>query len=92
MRIEFDSKKDAINQQKHGISLAMAEFLDWEMAIIEQDSRFEYGEVRFIGLSPLDVRLYTVVFIIRSPNIRVISLRKSNKKEVQRYEQFKNSR
>ena len=53
MRIEFDSKKDAIKKQKHGISLAMAEFLDWEMAIIEQDSRFEYGEVRFIGLSPL---------------------------------------
>jgi hypothetical protein len=89
MKIEFDPTKDAINQQKHGISLAMAEFLDWASAVIEQDSRFEYGELRFIALSPLDGRVYTVVFTVRNPNIRIISLRKSNKKEVFRYEQLK---
>ncbi len=85
MKIEFDPTKDAINQVKHGISLAMAEFLDWETAVIEPDNRFEYGEIRFIGLSPLDGRVYTVVFTYREPNIRVISLRKSNKKEVNKY-------
>jgi hypothetical protein len=85
MNIEFDPEKDSINQTKHGISLAMAAFLHWETALIEADNRFDYGELRFIALSPLDSRIYTVVFTYRKPNIRVISLRKSNKKEVQRY-------
>lgn len=85
MKIEFDPTKDAINKVKHGISLAMAEFLDWNTAIVEPDNRFEYGELRFIGLSPLDGRIYTVIFTYRNPNIRIISLRKSNKKEVNKY-------
>lgn len=49
MNIEFDPEKDSINQTKHGISLAMAAFLDWEAALIEVDNRFDYGELRFIA-------------------------------------------
>lgn len=85
MNIEFDPIKDAINQQKHGISLAMAQFLDWETAVVKADNRFDYGELRFIAISPLDGRVYTAVFTHREPNIRVISLRKSSLKEVKEY-------
>jgi len=32
MRIEFDPAKDASNQEKHGLSLALAAGLDWDEA------------------------------------------------------------
>jgi hypothetical protein len=34
MRIEFDPAKDLANQDKHGVSLAMAVELDWEAALV----------------------------------------------------------
>jgi uncharacterized DUF497 family protein len=33
MDIEFDPVKDASNQAKHGVSLALAAELDWDAAI-----------------------------------------------------------
>jgi uncharacterized protein len=32
VQIEFDPKKDSINQQKHGVSLEEAENLEWHRA------------------------------------------------------------
>jgi uncharacterized DUF497 family protein len=92
MKIEFDPTKDVANKEKHGISLAMAEFLDWEVALIVQDNRFDYGELRFIAISPLDGRVYTAVFTHRDPNIRIISLRKANPKEVTEYVHYNEKR
>ena len=34
MTVEFDPVKDAANQAKHGVSLAMAGDLDWEAALV----------------------------------------------------------
>ena len=45
MHIEFDPVKDASNQTKHGVSLGMADELDWESALVWVDDRFEYNEV-----------------------------------------------
>ena len=47
MRIEFDSAKDAANQAKHGVSLALAGELDWEAALVWIDNRFEYPGVAY---------------------------------------------
>ncbi len=52
MRIEFDSAKDAANQAKHGVTLALAGELDWEAALVWVDDRFEYNEIRIIALAP----------------------------------------
>ena len=52
MRIEFDPAKDAANQEKHGVSLALAGDLDWEAALVWVDDRFEYSEMRMIALAP----------------------------------------
>lgn len=92
MKIEFDPIKNTINQGKHGVSLAMAEFLDWETAVIRIDNRFDYGETRFIGLSPLDGRIYSVVYTDREDVKRIISLRKSNNKEVNEYVSYNERR
>lgn len=40
------------NQDKYGVSLAMAAELDWETALVWVDERIEYGETRMITLAP----------------------------------------
>jgi hypothetical protein len=52
MTVEFDPVKDAANQAKHGVFLAMAGDLDGEAALVWVDERFEYGESRMIALAP----------------------------------------
>ena len=74
MRIEFDPTKDASNQLKHGVSLAMAAELDWDAAWVWVDRRFEYTEI-----------LYCVAFVDRGDVRRIISLRRANRREVKHY-------
>lgn len=85
MRVEFDPAKDAANQAKHGVSLAMAGDLDWEAALVWFDERFEYGESRMIALAPQTEILYCVAFVDRGEVRRVISLRRANRREVKHY-------
>lgn len=85
MKITFDSKKDAINQAKHGISLAMAADLDWNSAFVWIDKRKEYGERRQAALAVLNDRLHSVVFVDRIDCRRIISLRKCNEREAKVY-------
>lgn len=86
MEIEFDSRKDSINREKHGVSLALAVALDWEAALAWVDDRFEYGETRIVALVPLGDVLYYVAFVEKSSTRRIISLRRANRREVRRYE------
>lgn len=85
MRIEFDPGKDASNQSKHGVSLALAVELDWEAALVWVDDRFEYGEARMIALAPKTGILYYVAFVDRGEARRIISLRRANRREVKHY-------
>lgn len=85
MIIEFDPTKDLINQAKHGVSLAMAQFLNWETAVIDLDDRFNYGEVRLVALGLLDQRVYHISFTERETARRIISFRKANSREVRKY-------
>lgn len=85
MRIEFDHAKDAENQAKHGVSLALAAELDWDAALVWINGRFEYGEVRMIALSPKTDTLYYVAFTDRADVRRIISLRRATRREVKHY-------
>ena len=87
MRIEFDPAKDATNQTKHGVSLALAGELDWEAALVWVDDRFEYDELRMIALAPKTEILYCVAFVDRGNVRRIISLRRANRREVKHYVQ-----
>ena len=87
MRIEFDRAKDAANQAKHGVSLALAGELDWDAALVWVDERFEYDEIRVIALAPKTGILYYVAFVDRGEVRRVISLRRANRREVKYYVQ-----
>jgi uncharacterized protein len=85
MRIEFDPNKDEANQNKHGVSLSLANSLDWDEALVWIDDRFEYGEQRMIALAPDTGIVYYVAFVDRKEVRRVISLRRANRKEVKHY-------
>jgi uncharacterized protein len=85
VRIEFDPAKDAANQAKHGVSLAFASELNWDVALVWVDDRFEYGEMRMIALAPETETLYYVAFVERGTAFRIISLRRANRREVKHY-------
>lgn len=85
MKVEFDPTKDASNQAKHGVSLALAEALEWETALVWVDTRHEYGELRMIALAPQTGVLYYVAFVDRGEARRIISLRRANRREVKHY-------
>ncbi len=87
MQIEFDPEKDAPNLEKHGVSLALAEQLDWDAALVWVDERFPYAELRMIALAPETNTLYYVAFAEKDETRRIISLRRATRREVTHYVQ-----
>ena len=87
MKITYDQAKSGANERKHGVSLALAEAINWPSVWCAPDDRKDYGELREIGYAVIDARLYCVVFTQRGEAFRVISLRKANNREIERYEE-----
>lgn len=85
MEIVFDKAKEKANIAKHGVSLAAAATLEWDLLLAKPDTRHEYGEPRWIGYAPIGKRVYCVVYTDRDGKRRIISLRKANGREVKRY-------
>ena len=91
IKIEYDQVKNAINLAKHGVSFERVSELDFDSAIVTQDIRNDYGEIRFIGYAMLNLRLYCLVWTPRNGYMRPISFRKANKREIKDYEIQKSS-
>lgn len=87
VEIEFDPAKDLANIAKHGVSLRAAGRFEWDTAFEREDTRFDYGEVRFVALGLIGDRLHVLVFTegSREDAIRAISLRPAEKHEVRFY-------
>lgn len=80
-----DPAKEEFNQVKHGVSLALAEFLFAGPHRSVEDDRFDYGEVRRVAFGLIQGRMFVCVYVDRGEERRVISLRKANGREVKRY-------
>jgi uncharacterized DUF497 family protein len=88
MNIEFDPIKNERNIRERNLSFKEVLDLDWgETALTYEDVRKEYPERRFITLAFLDIRLHVVCYALIPRGIRVISFRRANKREVERYEE-----
>jgi uncharacterized protein len=87
VKIEFDPAKDEVNRAKHGVSLKAAISFDWDTALEREDDRFDYGEVRFVAIGLIDMRLFVIAFTEGSDDdaVRVISLRPAEKHETRFY-------
>ncbi|MGD0631112.1 MAG: BrnT family toxin [Terracidiphilus sp.] len=87
MRYTWDPEKDALNQRKHGYSLAQGvPALEDAKKVAWFDDRFDYGEERIltIGLNQLNVLF--VVSVERVEEVtRIISVRKAKKDEERIY-------
>lgn len=53
-----------------------------------EDTRFDYNETRYITFGLLDVRMVVVVWTPRGNKRRIISMRKANEREKQRFRQY----
>ena len=66
LQIEFDTTKNSTNIRERGLSLERAS--DFDSAIIQQDVRKPYPEVRYVPVGFLDARLHTAVPCIKTPS------------------------
>lgn len=86
MVITYDSAKNANNIVRRDLSFDLVHRFEWNSALVVEDNRREYTEQRYQALGNIGYRLYMLVFTIRGDDVRVISLRKANSREVARYE------
>ncbi len=89
MRITFDPAKNERNIAERGLSFERVADLEWDTAIVREDTRRDYGETRLRVLALLHGRLHAVVVTPRDDELRVISFRKANRREEILYEKRK---
>jgi len=85
MEIDFDPIKNEKNIRERGLSFERVSEIDFNNAMVFPDTRKEYGETRYIALCYLDRRLHVLCFTETQTGIRVISFRKANEREANRY-------
>ena len=83
--IVFDAAKSARNERDRGIAFERFTDMDFETAISTEDTRRDYGERRLRVLGTINGKLHAAVSTPRGETIRVISLRRANKREERAY-------
>ena len=82
---EFDEDKSEINLKKHGIDFHAAKQL-WEDPDLLEIQAKSTDEKRFLLIGRIEDKHWSAIVTYRSENIRLISVRRSRKKEVELYE------
>lgn len=87
MKLEFDAAKSYKNAIERGLPFSEARQFDFDTAIRVEDTRKDYNEQRIVAYGFIGTRLHVLCFKPIAPlHIRVISLRKANKREEKFYE------
>lgn len=84
MEIEFDPAKDVTNRAKHGVSLALGRTILMGAIATLVDPR-HVQEERLISLGLVAGRLFVCVHTRRGERMRIISVRKANRKEQEQW-------
>lgn len=87
MRYEWDENKRIWTLLKHDVDFIDAEKFQWNSAKVTIDDRHTYNEERYVAIGFIEDRLHVMAFTLRDGSIRIISLRKANKREVDNYEE-----
>lgn len=85
MEFEFDSKKSDDNKKKHGIDFNEAQALWNDPDFIEIPVKTS-DEPRFLVIGKIVGKHWSGVITYRGEKIRIISVRRSRKEEVEIYE------
>jgi uncharacterized DUF497 family protein len=82
---EFDPDKSESNLDKHGINFVDAQALWQDPDFLEIQAKSD-DEPRALAIGMIDGKLWSAVITYRTPNIRIISVRRSRESEVALYE------
>jgi len=85
MRFEWDVAKNNVNRVKHGIDFETAKGLWLDKNRIEIQTPHPI-ENRHIIIGELQGKLWTAIYTVRGDAVRIISVRRSRKKEARLYE------
>ena len=85
MKVEFDPDKRVMTLAERGLDMARAaEIFEGEHLTVPDD-RKDYGEKRLISVGFIDTRMVFVAWTQRGDAIRIISMRKANAREQEKY-------
>jgi uncharacterized DUF497 family protein len=82
---EYDDKKSASNLKKHGIDFAMAQGLWLDPDLIQVQAK-SGNETRYLIVARISNNYWSAIITHRGSTIRIISVRRSRKTEVELYE------
>jgi len=82
---EYDDDKSTANQEKHGIDFLAAQELWKDPDLLEIQAKCN-DEPRLLVIGLIGSRHWSAVFTRRNRRIRLISVRRPRKKEVELYE------
>lgn len=85
MEFEFDPRKSESNKKKHGIDFDEAQTLWNDLDLMEIPVKTS-DEPRFLVIGKISEKHWSGIITYRSEKIRIISVRRSNKEEVEIYE------
>jgi uncharacterized DUF497 family protein len=85
MEFEFDPKKSYSNKQKHGIDFYEARAL-WDDTDLIEIPVQTIDEPRYLVIRMIEGKHWSDVVTYRGDNVRIISVRRSRKEEVEIYE------
>ena len=86
MEFEFDPQKSAINKAKHGIDFLEAQVL-WKSKYVRLGAKVAL-EKRYMILGKIDREHWSAIITYRGGTIRIISVRRSTRSEVNTYEKI----
>jgi len=92
MDFDWDEEKRFKNLEKHGVDFYDAYLMFQTPLIQEPDYRRDYGERRYIATGEWQDKILVMAFTVRQGTIRIISARRANQRERQRYWQKKQKR
>jgi uncharacterized protein len=84
MEFEFDSAKSAANKEKHGVDFVEAQGIWADDRSLDLEATSS-GEPRRLAIGLIGKRHWTAVWTRRGDNIRIISVRRARKEEVQKW-------
>lgn len=85
MEFEFDKRKSQINKKKHGIDFVEAQSLWNDPDRIEIPAKTT-DEQRFLIIGKISDKYWSSIITYRNEKIRIISIRRSRKEEIEIYE------
>ena len=85
MEFEFDKQKSQMNKKKHGIDFIEAQALWNDPDRIEIPAK-TIDEDRFLVIGKVSDRYWSTIITYRHEIVRIISVRRSRKEEIEIYE------